>query len=46
MTKLPITPMSKENLFSNIKGFPIIRSPLKTVWIAKLPKTNPKNTKI
>lgn len=45
MTKNLVTPMSKENLASNISGFPIIKSPLCTAWIAKLPKTNPRRTK-
>lgn len=35
MIKVLIEPMSKENLASNISGFPIIKSPLCTAWMAK-----------
>jgi hypothetical protein len=40
MSKNPIAPMSKENFASHMAGFPIITSPLKTVWMKKWQNIN------
>jgi hypothetical protein len=39
MSKNRILPMSKENLASHMAGFPIIKSPLRTVWMTRLSRT-------
>lgn len=38
MSKNRILPMSKENFTSHMAGFPIIKSPLRTVWITTFSK--------
>lgn len=38
--KNPIMPMSKENFDSHMAGFPIIKSPLRTVWMKKWQSVN------
>lgn len=46
MIKDPIKPMSKENLASNIAGFPLIKSPLKIEWATRPFKIRLRKTKV